>query len=202
MTRRVSLQEAIDRLDRRIAILDAGSSAWFREHLPAWRRRAAELVRIQGRLVRPESADPQQWEALLDHLASRVTAIMVDPDPDAGVDITLTATGGAAASAQNRSLTWPDVVQWVVAGAAGEPLGKIWTETDAGKTPEEVAQHVWFALRAGAMTGQSLRAWLETSVTADLAALLDALIVLWIADLYPQIARDWREHIRHIAILS
>lgn len=195
-----SLEEAIARMDRRMKLL-SDTDRFFRLHAPEWRTRAKALVRIQGRMVKPDDINERVWEDFVSQLAERVNLLFVD---GGGVDIDLRATSGMATETErlNLPITMADIEAWVEAGERGEEMGKHLDQRDAGKSTDQIVAAVFFAMRAGFITGKSIRAYLETEMGLSYGDLLGAILIAWVADLWPHIARQWRAWVRDIAALE
>lgn len=189
----ISLEQAVSNLCQRRANL-ASVDPFFRSYSQGWYRQAALALRTSGRSLRPDSAEPEEWETFLDELSRYLNLYFVMADADGeGVDIELRIGVGDKGFVR-EPITYQQILQWVQAGEEDDPLGKYLDERDDGYDAYKIATRVQHALKRGAMTGNSIRDFLEahTNTGPDGSNLLDALILLWRDQLGPIVVGDWR----------
>lgn len=166
----------------------------------------AERVTVDFLLpMLPDGIEASEWENRVRVLADAVAVDLLD-GAEAGLRIHLSAEPRQPLLGEEITGPAPGVFgietvrDWVAAGREGEEIGKQIDDRDVGRSDEQIAQRVWWALYTGrsANSGEKIRQFLTAKQIEMMREHLPSLLQAWIDALLPKVRRDYRAWVRGV----
>lgn len=199
----MTVQQAITRLSRLKVTLQ---NAWqfYRANIDTYEEMAKSIARNVLIALPPPGVEQADWERSVETVMTRIGAFLVATTRMNGFILRLaTETMGKGDNTWfnvpgSKSVTVADIVRWVEAGRQGDPDGKRLDDRDFGKSNDQIAFNILYAVRKGMGHGvinyvEQFMGRTSEEATHDRSPQIAA---AWIDAIVPRVRADLEEWVR------
>lgn len=176
---------------------------FFAAHKDEYRDLCAEVTVRELTLARPDEVTEEEWLFRVETLAGNIQAALLE-ETETGVRFWLSPAAQPQlepiAGAQPGLFGLETVQEWVAAGRAGDEEGKQLDDRDMGRSDEQIAKRVWWAMYTGKSLNShdKIREFLVTRGTQLLAGMLPQLLNAWKQNVIVRMRKDYQLFLRGV----
>lgn len=176
----------------------SNTDAFFQLNQARWLEVLRNVTITHTLALRPDTADPEEWADFARDLSERILAAY---EPNRASFQLAFRDLAENPEIEVGDIAREQVLDWVKAGIAGDPLGKhvldheFWTVNDA---PEKIANGVYHIIQSGKSAAEwnTLREYIGSRVAQGTDDLLLQILSEWLAIMITVAGSDWRDWVR------
>lgn len=199
----MKLAEAIGKLRR---LKESLENAWtfYRANIDTYEAMAKSIAHGVLIAMPPEEVEPSEWQKSVATVVERIGAFLVNSKEASGFILRLASTDASAGSDNDIAAPIPgmknmgvqDIVRWVEAGrnktSKDAEGGKNFDERDFGKSDNQIAFNILYAIRQGRDNGimTHISQFIGAAHTGEAHDRSPQILAAWIDAIVPRVRAD------------